>query len=67
MYFSIVQQSDSESKNSVRKLILKLKGLVHFKKKLLLIIYSPMSYKMSTSFFLQSKRNEGSYSLSGIV
>jgi len=34
------------------------KGVVHFKKKkLLLIIYSPPSSRMSMSFFLQLKRN----------
>jgi len=32
------------------------KGVVHFKKNLLL---TPMSSKMSMSFFLQSKRNKG--------
>jgi len=37
-----------------------LKGVVDFSKKLLVIIYSTlMSSKMSMSFFLQSKRNEG--------
>jgi len=38
-----------------------LKGAVHFKKKKTFADYllTPMSSKMSTSFFLQLKRNEG--------
>jgi len=41
--------------------IFKLKGLVHFKKKIKKTfadnLLTPMSSKMSMSFFLQSKRN----------
>jgi len=37
-----------------------LKGIVHFKKKLLLIIYSPPCHpRCPCVFFLQTKRNEG--------
>jgi len=34
-----------------------LKGVVHFKKTFANNLLTPMSSKMSTSFFLQSKRN----------
>jgi len=50
---------DEHLHSSVIRTKVIFKGVVHFKKKkkLFLKIYSPPSSKMSTTFFLQLKRN----------